>query len=362
MDFFTKVKDLLNKDVSAENELKDMAVLLRILCIADAIFHFIHSIIFFLNFGVYMGTLALVYCLGMIAILCVTYRDKTRLSLLLYAGLLIISMVSYCAYFGAPLGYHFGLFTVVLLFYFKTNETPAFKMFCSLVCAFLYIAAVIYVGQKGASFSLINGLETLLFILNSISLFLKITIISRFYCLKFSSSEEKIIQYAKKLEHLATIDTLTQLQNRRGMMKHLIKLADGYSSTNQPFSLVLSDVDFFKKVNDTYGHDTGDYVLVNLAALFEDFMKDKGRVARWGGEEFLFVFEGTNGDFVFEELNKLKFLVEKTIFSYKDYHFSITMTFGLEEYDSNIGIEKTIEKADEKLYQGKEHGRNCVIY
>ena len=362
MGFFLRIKDLLNKDVSAENELKDMAVLLRILCIADAVFHFIHFFIFIPSFGVCMSALALIYCLGMIMILFVTYRDKTRLSLLLYAGLLILSMVSYSAFFGASPGYHFGLFTIILLFYFKTNEIPAFKMFCSLVCTFFYIAVVVYVRQKGAAFSLSSKLELSLFVLNSVSLFIKITIISRFYCLKFSSSEEKILQYAKKLEYLATIDTLTQLQNRRGMMKHLKKLADGYSSTNQPFSLVLSDVDFFKKVNDTYGHDTGDYVLVNLAALFEDFMKDKGRVARWGGEEFLFVFEGTNGDFVFEGLNKLKFLVEKTIFSYKDYHFSITMTFGLEEYDSNAGIEKTIEKADEKLYQGKECGRNCVIY
>ncbi|HOO29269.1 MAG TPA: GGDEF domain-containing protein, partial [Lachnospiraceae bacterium] len=172
----------------------------------------------------------------------------------------------------------------------------------------------------------------------------------------------KIIQYAKKLEHLATIDTLTQLQNRRGMMNHLRKLADSYSSTNYPFSLVISDIDLFKKVNDTYGHDTGDYVLANLAVILKDFMRDKGRVARWGGEEFLFVFEGKNGDYVFEELNKLKFLIEKSIFTYKDYSFSITMTFGLEEFDSNTGIEKTIEKADEKLYQGKEHGRNCVVY
>ncbi len=362
MDFFLRIKDVLNKDVSAENELKDMAVLLRILCIADAVFHLIHSFLFFPSFGILISLLTFLYCLGMIAILFVTYRGKTRLSLLLYVGLLTLSMVSYCAFFGASPGYHFGLFTIVLLFYFKTNETPAFKMLCSLVCAFLYITVVICVRQKGAAFPLTNKLGLPLFVFNSISLFIKIIIISRFYCLKFSSSEEKILQYAKKLEHLATIDMLTQLQNRRGMMTHLKKLADCYSSTNQPFSLVLSDVDFFKKVNDAYGHDTGDYVLVNLAALFEDFMKDKGRVARWGGEEFLFVFEGTNGDFVFEELNKLKFLIEKTIFSYKDYHFSITMTFGLEEYDFNAGIEKTIEKADEKLYQGKERGRNCVMY
>lgn len=362
MNFFTKVFDLLNKDVSAENELKDMAVLLRILCIADAVYHFIYTIIFFLNFNILIGALALIYCLSMIGILCVTYRVKTRLSLFLYSCLLIISMVSYCACFGASIGYQFGLLTVVLLCYFKTNESSVFKILCSFICTLLYISSVICVKRNGSFYQLTTGLETFLFILNSIYLFQKITIISRFYCLKFSSSEEKIIQYAKKLEHLATIDTLTQLQNRRGMMNHLKKLAEGYSSTDQSFSLVLSDVDFFKKVNDTYGHDTGDYVLTNLATLFEDFMKDKGRVARWGGEEFLFVFEGKNGDFVFEELNKLKFLVEKTIFTYKDYHFSVTMTFGLEEYDSNIGIEKTIEKADEKLYQGKEQGRNCVIY
>lgn len=362
MNYLKKAKDILYKDVSAENELKELAVLLRILCILDAFFHLFSAIYSFLNVSSFSGFLSLSYSGCMMIVLFITYRDKTRLSLFLYVAVLGFSSVFYCVFFGTAIGFQFAMFSAILLFYYKTDEAPSLKIICSIICGGIVIAASIYTAARGAVYSLSDNQMLFMFTGNSICLLITIMIISHFYCLKFLSSEEKILLYAKKLEHLATIDTLTKLQNRRGMMRHLEKLASSYTATNVPFSLVLSDIDFFKKVNDTYGHDAGDYVLSTLAVILEDFMRGKGRVSRWGGEEFLFVFEGNNGDIVFEELNKLKFLIEKSIFTYKEYIFSITMTFGLEEFDFNQGIEKTIEKADAKLYQGKERGRNCVIY
>ena len=93
-----------------------------------------------------------------------------------------------------------------------------------------------------------------------------------------------------------------------------------------------------------------------------EFMDGKGLVARWGGEEFLFTFEGINGDYAFEETSKLLHLVEKYEFSYEGTPINVTMTFGVEEYDEFVGIDKVISKADEKLYMGKNQGRNRVIY
>lgn len=362
MDYLKKLRDILYKDVSAENELKELAVLLRILCILNAFFNLAFSVYSFSFISTFPGVISLISSICMLLILCITYRDKTKLSLILYTIILGAGSVLYCVFFGTAIGFQTALLSAILLFYYKTAEKRSLKVVSSILCGLTVIIASFYTISHGAVYATSDKQFFILYTGNIIVMIITIMIISHFYCLKFLSSEEKILSYAKRLEHLATVDTLTKLQNRRGMMKHIEKLAGSYNSTNVPFSLALSDIDFFKKVNDTYGHDAGDYVLTNLSVILEDFMKGKGHVARWGGEEFLFVFEGDNGDIVFEELNKLKFLIEKSIFTYKDFAFGVTMTFGLEEFDSNMGIEKTIEKADAKLYQGKEHGRNCVIY
>ncbi len=362
MTIFTRLKELLYKDVSAENESKEMAVLLRIICLIDAVSYFVMFFILSSFTDNKMAASAALFCILQIITLLVTYANRTRLSLILYSLIHLVSMLFYCICLGPQIGYHFTLFVIILLIYYKTDESAVFKMSISVICGLLSVVAAYISSSYGAHYLLSNGKDIVLLLINLWNLMIKIIIISHFFYLKFSASEAKIMLYAKKLEHLATIDALTNLQNRRGMMTHLKRLEEGYSVTNSSFSLVISDIDFFKKINDTYGHDAGDNVLSTLAALLEDFMKDKGAVARWGGEEFLFVFEGTNGDYVFEELNKLKYLIEKTVFIHKNNQFHVTMTFGLEEFDSNIGIEKTIEKADAKLYFGKERGRNCVIY
>ena len=132
--------------------------------------------------------------------------------------------------------------------------------------------------------------------------------------------------------------------------------------TGKPFCVAIGDVDFFKKVNDNYGHDAGDYVLVTLSELFRNSLKGRGMVARWGGEEFLFTFEGMNVQQAYAALELLRFQIEKYNFQHKEQNIKVTMTFGIEEYSQIIGIESTISKADIKLYEGKNNGRNKVVY
>ena len=124
----------------------------------------------------------------------------------------------------------------------------------------------------------------------------------------------------------------------------------------------MIDIDNFKHVNDTYGHDCGDYVLKTIAGIFNTDMENKGFVCRWGGEEFLFVFTSMNGDEAFIELNGLREQVERFKFMFKGNEFNLTMTFGVDEFSNNIPIDEVIKAADEKLYMGKEGGRNQVVY
>ena len=163
--------------------------------------------------------------------------------------------------------------------------------------------------------------------------------------------EQKLVRYNTKLQKLASVDALTGLWNRRSMWEYIRAVEYDYEVGNAGFvSIAIADIDFFKRINDTYGHDAGDEVLKAVAELFMDKMKTYGRVCRWGGEEFLFVFYGRNGDAAYDVLQEI----------YDE--IRITMTFGLEEYDKNDGMEMAIRRADEKLYQGKETGRDKIVY
>ncbi len=189
---------------------------------------------------------------------------------------------------------------------------------------------------------------------------LGLSIVAYIYCTQYVDIERNLRIYNKKLKLMSETDTLTKLMNRRFAEHELMTFDE--KNNNGFISIALGDIDFFKNINDTYGHECGDYVLYTLSAMFKKHMAEQGFVCRWGGEEFLFVYEGKNGDDARIELENLRKEIETFPFDYEGNAFNVHMTFGLEEYSNKIGHVKTIESADKKLYLGKESGRNCVVY
>ncbi len=189
---------------------------------------------------------------------------------------------------------------------------------------------------------------------------LGLSIVAYIYCTQYVDIERNLRIYNKKLKLMSETDTLTKLMNRR-FAEHELMTYDE-KSNNGFISIALGDIDYFKNINDSYGHECGDYVLYTLSGIFKRHMTDKGFACRWGGEEFLFVYEGKNGDDARIELESLRKEIETFPFDYEGNAFNVHMTFGLEEYSNKIGHVKTIESADKKLYLGKESGRNCVVF
>lgn len=151
-------------------------------------------------------------------------------------------------------------------------------------------------------------------------------------------------------------DALTGLYNRRYSEK---KMADIYKR-GISFSLVLCDVDFFKKVNDTYGHECGDLVLQEVSAILKRTMRGKGYAARWGGEEFLLVFEEYKKAQAVMVLEGIMEEVRNIRIEYKEYVVSVTMTFGVCQGTSE-NLDVLLKEADDKLYYGKQNGRNQIV-
>ena len=145
------------------------------------------------------------------------------------------------------------------------------------------------------------------------------------------------------------------------MNEHLSLLENSFRKHQKSFAVAIMDIDFFKKVNDTYGHGMGDFVLKTLSALLKESMEGKGSVARWGGEEFLLTFEEMRYEEAVSLLNDIREKISIWDFSFKDVKIHLTITGGIEDYAMAESIDAVITKADMRLYTGKTGGRNRVV-
>lgn len=360
MNFLHKIHDFLNKEIAEENEPKETAVLVRSLCLVDIFFLLITTVYMFVKYPPRYAVLTVILLFIIFIDLFTSYKIRMHTLIGIYYMSSLVCSIYLALCFGSTPMFHVQIFIIFLLYFYRSLENSISRTISVLLSGICGLFTIFYVIENGTMLSISYKQAAFLAIINTLHILICLVIIAYFFMMKFSVSETKIMQYSKKLEQIATTDPLTKLQNRRGMIDYLGK----YTTENPDSSLTLGigDIDFFKKINDTYGHEAGDYVLETISRLMKEFMVGKGMVARWGGEEFLFSFENINGDFAFESLNKLLHILERYEFSYNGIDFKVTMTFGVEEYDNINGIEKTISKADEKLYMGKEAGRDRVIF
>ena len=172
--------------------------------------------------------------------------------------------------------------------------------------------------------------------------------------------EGKLIEYNKILRQQASTDTLTGLSNRRSANEFIEKLIK--RNDEKGFCVCMCDIDFFKKVNDSYGHDVGDKVLAGVAQALVENTSDDCLVSRWGGEEFLIIFPNMNGDEAKLMLDKIRARINMIEFDTGSKTFNIPITYGLAEYGYDGSTENVVKEADDKLYIGKENGRDQIVF
>lgn len=357
-----KLRLLIVKDVSDEKETKDLAVLLRVLSLVYIAYYIFAAIFLALLFHYTHAFIALI-CAGLLSGCFIsTYDNQTRLALRLFNVVTIASASYFTLATGWSMNFQWNILISILVLFYSLEIKMSQKLRYMKLLFTLIVALAVFTHMASPYR---QGSELFSFFFQTIHAFFyggMLCTLAYCYCTKFNLAEDKLRQSNKKLIEMASLDALTQLPNRRSMTEHLNVLVYENDRTGKPFCIAIGDVDFFKRVNDTYGHDTGDYVLTTLAQMFQNIVKGRGKVARWGGEEFLFCFEGMNVQQARAALEVLRLQIEKYNFQFKDQNLKLTMTFGLEEYSQIIGIEAAISKADGKLYEGKSNGRNQVVY
>lgn len=166
--------------------------------------------------------------------------------------------------------------------------------------------------------------------------------------------------YSKVLQY-ATLDALTNLNNRRQFETRLKQEIAITKRQNNPLCAMMIDIDFFKKVNDTYGHASGDEVLRTVASVIKAQLRESDIPARYGGEEFAVLLPYTHIDEAKIVGERLRKAVEETTVSLDNLNINVTISMGLAEFRQDESGEELFAQADKALYKAKESGRNRVV-
>ncbi|MGB5792219.1 transporter substrate-binding domain-containing diguanylate cyclase, partial [Poseidonibacter sp.] len=161
----------------------------------------------------------------------------------------------------------------------------------------------------------------------------------------------------KELEILSTTDKLTQINNRSKIDEIIQQEIDLSQRYNNDLCLIMADIDFFKKINDNYGHIRGDSVLKEFSNILSQNIRKTDFIGRWGGEEFMIVCPQTNKEHTFRLAEKLRKLVESYNFKKS---IKITSSFGIYQYQQGDSLKTCIKHVDDALYEAKNSNRNCV--
>lgn len=166
-----------------------------------------------------------------------------------------------------------------------------------------------------------------------------------------------------KITDLATIDELTGLYNRRALFSRLVEEHSRVERYKENFSLMIFDIDDFKQVNDTYGHQVGDAILKNLARFLKGNLRTSDFISRFGGEEFIAILPSTEMKKARQVAEKMRHMLGKKVFEDKkgEVKIKITVSIGISQCTPGDTVDNLIKRADDALYMAKNNGKNAIF-
>ena len=345
--------------ISIESKYKYGSLLLTLISVVNTFFFlFLH------NGGLFLFSLISIAFYYLIQTLC----SKKRF--LLATNLTFIEIIIYSvfitSYYGNNLGFNLYMpALVVAVFYIssflkdlKKPSTYAYVM--STVAGIAYLYSVLVKTDATWLETISPGLRITILVFNVLICFFLIIAFSLLFTWEMKNNNALLAKKNEQLIEISSRDPLTGLANRRSMMENLNIYMHHLQKDNRMFSVILCDIDNFKKVNDNYGHDAGDKVLVTVADLITSQLRDTDFVCRWGGEEILIIIDGRLQT-ACAIAERIRSNIAATVVHHEAYNLNVTMTFGVTQALPSYRIENLIQVVDANLYYGKEHGKNQVV-
>lgn len=332
-----------------------------LLYIANAFTLFVGFIygLFFLQVSIPMFIISCLFTVLNMYLYCLLEKN----SILKFSNLILMELWLFLIFSTLLIGWGYGFqyytFCILCCFFlpFYLPENQKRKRYQMVGMGFLLILTYLALFYLCNFTSLQIGISGSVFKMNIIN-GLNATIVG-FAIMAFSVFSTAInFDDRRQLSKRADFDQLTKLYNRYALNELIYEKI----SRNEKFYLAIADIDFFKKINDKYGHDVGDEALKKVAFLFRKYTEDKIVVGRWGGEEFLFI---SDSDMTYKEfldvLDKIRSSFDVEKFDLLGNKVKFTISIGASKYKKNMKVETFVKQADNNLYEAKETGRNKVI-
>lgn len=360
MGLLHKFSALINQEISFDNEPKRRFILLRCLYMTTFCYFLTHLMIY-IYFKKSVSLPGLFFLTAALLGFWMTYRTRFKQNLIIYAVILFIWILCFVYLYGWNCGGQHFILCLMVLLYFSIYDAIILKIKLTAALFLVRFGIYFYCLRYDPAVPMSNSFEAVLQAQNSLFLFLTLGIICGFFSSNIQSAEQKLVQYNEQLQLKASIDPLTEIWNRSKLLEYM-KEDLNHTTKKLPFTLALGDIDHFKRINDHWGHNCGDAVLVWLTRLFNEVLDGRGLMCRWGGEEFLFYFREMNGDEVCQIITEIYSKLNSSFLEWEGQKIKVTMTFGVEENDYSSPLTTLISRADAKLYLGKEHGRNQIVF
>ncbi|MBR5933001.1 MAG: GGDEF domain-containing protein [Treponema sp.] len=279
-----------------------------------------------------------------------------------------IETISYCILLTVKLGNNVGSYLLpltMLTYLYMLVISSRRSKYATVLPTFLTLLTIVSVlvsdYRNADAFQLIpKNFYLLHYIIYCVFSFFAIAFICYIISKKVARFKNKTRVKTAYLNYSATHDSLTKILNRRKLSDILNDYTRNQEYASTSFSTAIFDIDNFKIINDTYGHNCGDIILRNLADLVTRSLPEHTVFARWGGEEFIILFVGITGA-AKSTLEELRMRVQEHSFRYANKPIKITITIGLSKADKSYNFSKMLIQADKNLIKGKQSGKNRVV-
>lgn len=355
------INSIKNGDVFFDSTFK-LSLTLR----ETGLLHLIFSILFFVFGNRDLGLYNAIVCVMYFTFTFLIKKEKYLLIMILTVAEVILHGFVTTFIVGLNSGFVFYYFVMLCAasYFVLTWDIYKKKEINTSVYAGVLLIATVIAYLISINFEpsqpLLKGQLMTFSILNIFMSFASITEFLIFLQWDVTHNSNTLTSKNSELDEMANRDTLTKLYNRRFMNQKLDEKLNDLINEGKIFGIIMCDIDNFKRVNDTYGHDVGDDVLVMVADALKKSTRDDDFVSRWGGEEFLIVING-NKRITIDVAERMRKLISETPVVSGKSEINITMTFGVSESIPGYNIDKLIEIADENLYKGKTNGKNRVV-
>jgi len=257
-------------------------------------------------------------------------------------------------------GFYYYIFAIGPVLFIKPNNGKGLKFLLSSVPVLLLVVLYYHSLSHNPVYMINPDIAHALHMMNMIATIALVAYLAHYYSKGVAKSERQLQKLSQAYEELATYDSLTKLLNRHAMTQAIEDEVSRFRRDGKGFVLALGDIDDFKQINDQYGHQIGDELLMEFATRMKQRLRRHDVVSRWGGEEFLILLSGVNLAEAEPVLNELRKALDEPVVI-KGHKHHVTITFGASQFEEEKGIDRTIQAADKAMYEGKSAGKNRVV-